>query len=256
MDALQTFVALFVFALLRYLPVVALPTLSPLGWAPPMVRLVLLLALSWMTVLALPAFEAPPYWRLPMGLVLAGLGELLLGMTFGLALMVPNAALHSMGWLVDMQAGLSASNLLDPGGSGGAESLMGRALMLASVVLFFTLDLHVLLFRFLHASAQWMPLGRLDIRLDPTGFFGLLGGTFLMSVMVVAPVILGLFCMDVGVAYATRSMPQANVFFLALPFKVAAGLGLLALSLWFAAELIGRLYRDALLRLPTVMGAG
>lgn len=256
MDALLTFIALFVFALLRYLPVVALPALSPLGWAPPLVRTVLLLALAWLTVLALPVTEPAPHWRYPMGLVLAGLGELLLGMTFGLALLVPNAALHTAGWLVDMQAGLSASNLLDPAGGGSAESLLGRALMLASVVLFFTLDLHLVLFRGLQGSAQWLPLGGLDIRLDPAGFFGLLGSAFLLGLMVVAPVVLGLFCIDVGVAYATRSMPQANVFFLALPLKVATGMCLLALSLWFAAELIGRLYRDAMSRVPAVLGAG
>lgn len=256
MDALQTFVALFVFALLRYLPVVAVPTLSPLGWAPPMVRLVLLLALAWMTVLALPLAEPAAHWGLPLGLVLAGLGELLVGMTFGLALLVPNAALHSAGWLVDMQAGLSASNLFDPAGSGNAESLMGHALMLASVVLFFTLDLHLLLFRGLVASAQWLPLGALDIRLDPAGFFGLLGSSFLLGLMVVAPVVLGLFCIDIGAAYATRAMPQANVYFLVLPLKVAAGLALLALSLWFAGELVGRLYRDAMHRIPALFGAG
>ena len=67
MDALQTFVALFVFALLRYLPVIAMPSLSPLGWAPLMVRLVLLLALAWMTVLALPPVTPAAHWGLPLG---------------------------------------------------------------------------------------------------------------------------------------------------------------------------------------------
>jgi flagellar biosynthesis protein FliR len=256
MDALQSFVALFVFAMLRYLPVIALPSLSPLGWAPPTVRIALLLVLAWLTVLSMPITEPAAHWGLPLGLVLAGLGELLIGMTFGLALMIPNAALHTAGWLVDMQAGLSASNLFNPNGTGGAESLMGHTLMLASIVLFVTLDLHLLLFSGLVASAQWMPLGGLDIRLDPSGLFGLLGSSFLLGLMVVAPVVLGLFCVDIGVAYVTRAMPQANVYFLVLPLKVAAGMALLALSMWFAVELIGRLYRDSLQRVPALFGAG
>lgn len=256
MDALQSLVAVFVFSLLRYLPVVALPSLSPLGWAPPLVRMALLLALAWMTVLSLHSIEPAKHWGLPLGLVLAGLGELLIGMTFGLALLVPNAALHTAGWLVDMQAGLSAANLFNPNNAGSAESLMGHALMLASIVLFFTLDLHLLLFRGMVASTQWMPLGALDIRLEPEGLFGMLGSSFLLGLMVVAPVVLGLFCIDLGVAYVTRAMPQANVYFLVLPLKVAAGLALLALSLWFAVEGMGRLYRDALQRVPAVFGAG
>jgi flagellar biosynthesis protein FliR len=51
-------------------------------------------------------------------------------------------------------------------------------------------------------------------------------------------------------------MPQANVYFLVLPLKVAAGMALLALSMWFAVELIGRLYRDSLQRVPALFGAG
>jgi flagellar biosynthetic protein FliR len=256
MDALLAFVAMFVFALLRFLPVMAIPALSPLGWAPPMVRIALLIALAWLAVLSLPDVGMQPHWRLPMGLVLAALGELLVGMTFGLALLLPNAALHSAGWLVDMQAGLGAAALFDPGSAHGMESLMGRALMLASVVLFFTLDLHLLLFRGLGSSLRWLPLGALDIRLEPAGFFGMLGASFLLGLMVVIPVVLGLFAIDVGVAYATRSMPQANVYFLVLPLKVAAGLLLMAVSMWFAPELIGRLFRDAFQRVPAVFGAG
>lgn len=255
MDALIAFVTTFVFALLRYLPVTVLPALSPLGWAPATVRIALLIALAWLSVLAVPDLAAPPHWKMPLGLAVAALGELLIGITFGLALLLPNAALHSAGWLVDMQAGLGAATLFDPGSAGSMESLLGRALMLAAVVLFFSLDLHLLLFRGLASSIAWLPLGRLDIRLDPAGFLGMLGASFLLGVMVVAPVVLGLFAIDVGVAYATRSMPQANVYFLVLPLKIAAGLCLMAVSMWFAPELVGRLFRDALQRLPAVFGA-
>jgi flagellar biosynthesis protein FliR len=255
-DDLLNLVTLFLFAILRFLPVVAIPSMSPLGWAPPMVRIALLIALAWMTVLSLPSIGAEAHWRMPLGLALAAVGELLVGMTFGLALLLPNAALHSAGWLVDMQAGLGASTLFDPGSANAMESLMGRALMLASVVLFFTLDLHLMLFRGLGASLRWLPLGAIDIRLDLAGFFGMLGASFLLGLMVVVPVVLGLFAIDVGVAYATRSMPQANVYFLVLPLKIAAGLFLMAMSTLFAPELIGRLFRDAFQRIPAVFGAG
>jgi flagellar biosynthesis protein FliR len=50
-------------------------------------------------------------------------------------------------------------------------------------------------------------------------------------------------------------MPQANVYFLALPLKVALALILLAATLAFAPVLIGRLFQDAFARLPAVFGA-
>ena len=57
-----------------------------------------------------------------------------------------------------------------------------------------------------------------------------------------------------SVVNATRSMPQANVYFLALPLKVAIALLLLALTLSFAPTLVGRVYGDAFERLPAVFG--
>jgi len=253
--AIDALVALFVLATLRYLPVVVLPGMSPLRWAPPLVRIMLLLGLAWMTVLAMPQENASSAWKQPLAFALAGLGELMLGLTFGLAILIPQGALHSAGWLADTQAGLSAANLFDPGGQPDTESLLGSALLLAATVLFFTLDLHQQLFRMLVASTQALPLGRLSLRLEPEAFFGLLSSSFLLALMVVAPVLIGLLAVDIGVAYATRSMPQANVYFLVLPLKIAVALLLMAATLPFFPALIGRLFRDALSRVPSLLGA-
>ena len=254
MTALELFAALFVFASLRYLPVLAIPALSPLSWAPGVVRLCLLLAVTWLTVLAAPDVLPRPYWRQPIGLLLACASELLLGLTFGLAILLPQAALSFAARLADMQAGLSAAALFNPGGEHEPESMLGTVMMLAATVLFFSLDLHLRLFQAVSASVHALPLGQLGIRLDPEAFFEMLGSSFVLGLAVVAPVILGLFVVDVGVAYATRSMPQANVYFLALPLKVALALLLLAMTLAFAPALIGRLYQDAFARLPAVFG--
>ncbi|MGH8105701.1 MAG: flagellar biosynthetic protein FliR [Arenimonas sp.] len=50
-------------------------------------------------------------------------------------------------------------------------------------------------------------------------------------------------------------MPQANVYFLALPLKVAIAFLLLAMTLPFMPTLIGRLYQDAFARVPAVFGS-
>lgn len=253
MDPISTFAIVFALALLRYLPVMVLPGLSPLSWAPAFVRIVLLLAFAWLTVLALPATPVIDARGWPLALVLAALGELLVGIVFGLGFMLPNAALHTSGWLLDMQAGLGAATLFNPG-SGSGESLLGHAIMLAATVLFFTLDLHVLLFKGVAASHDWMPLGSVVLSLQPEAFFAMLGSSFLSGLMVVAPVVIGLFCVDLAIAYASRSMPQANIYFLALPLKVAVAMGLLALTLAYAPALIGRLFRDAFDQVPAVLG--
>lgn len=255
MEPLITFVTLFVLASLRYLPVLVLPGLSPLAWAPVFVRIVVMLAFAWLTVLSMPSgyVSHVPVW--PLGLLLAAAGELLIGTVFGLAFLFPNAALHTAGWVVDMQAGLGAATLFNPGSGGEAESLLGRAVMLAAMVLFFTLGLHVLLFKGIASSMHWLPLGQAGLQVDTEGFLRMLGTSFMAGLMVAAPVIIGLFCIDLGIGYASRSMPQANIYFLALPLKVAVAMGLMAMTLAYAPILMGRLFQNAIEQIPATLGA-
>ncbi|MEG3184641.1 flagellar biosynthetic protein FliR [Novilysobacter erysipheiresistens] len=252
MDMIERFAGLLALAFLRYLPVVVLPALTPMRWAPPLVRIVLALGLAWLTVLAMPAqmytAQAPINWGM------AVFGELTIGLVFGLVVMVPYAALHVAGWVVDVQAGLSAGMLFNPGAQGDMQSLLGAGLALLATVLFFTLDLHLALYRALVASTQVLPVGRGGVGLDLDAFLGLLGSSFLLGLMVVAPVMLGLLVVDVGVAYATRSMPQANVYFLMLPLKIVVALLLMVATLPFVPALLNRLFRDAFSRAPALLG--
>ena len=255
MDTLSAIAVLFVLALLRYLPAVVLPGMSPLTWAPGMVRLVIAIAFAWLTVLATPDVYAAGWINGPVPLAMAAMHELMIGFAFGLVVMIPQAALHSAGWLMDIQAGLGAATLFNPGSQGDAQSLLGTALMLLATVMFFLLDLHVELYRVMVASVQVLPLGGHAGKLQLSGVMDLVGNSFLFALIVVAPVALGLFAVDVGVGYATRSMPQANIYFLVLPLKIGMAILLLAATLPFAPGMIERLYRDAFARLPTILGA-
>lgn len=254
MDAAQNLAATFVLAFLRYLPAVVLAALTPLRWTPAMLRIVLAMALAWMTVQAMPEAAIQPGQHGALGWTIAAMGELMIGLSFGLAVMAPQAALHMSGWLIDVQAGMSAAVLFNPGAQGDMQSLLGTALMLLGTVLFFTLDLHLDLYRLLATSTQIIPVGQAGGRLDLGGFLGLLGSSFLLGLMIVAPVVLGLLAVDTAVAYATRSMPQANVYFLALPLKVIVALLLLVATLPFVPALFERMYRDAFARVPQMLG--
>lgn len=255
MDAIETMVGLLVLAFLRYLPAIVLPALSPLRWAPSLVRIVLALGLAWMTVLALPSDAFAPGARSAAGWVFAAIGELAIGAMFGLATAFPLAALHTSGWLVDVQAGIGAATLFNPGSQGDAQSLLGMAIMLLATVLFFTLDLHLDLYRWMVASATAFPLGGLGAKPDASAVLAMVGSSFLLGLMVAAPIVLGLFVVDVGVAYATRSMPQANVYFLALPLKMLVAMLLLVASLRWMPMLMSRMYRDAFERMPAMLAA-
>ena len=254
MTAFENAAGMLALAFLRYAPAIVLPSLSPLRWAPPLVRIVLTLGLAWVTMLAMPVEDLHAGLGHAVAWTAAAFGELAIGTAFGLALAMPQAALHHGGWLLDVQAGLGTATLFDPGAQNETQSLLGMALMLLATALFFTLDLHLDLYRSLIASTQVLPLGQMALRPEPTAILAMIGNSFLLGLMVVAPVMLGLFAIDIGVAYATRSMPQANVYFLALPLKALAAMLLLAVALNTMPALISRLYHDAFSRVPSMLG--
>jgi flagellar biosynthetic protein FliR len=255
MDSLQTLAAAFGLAFVRYAPSIALPAFSPLSWAPPFVRITITMAMAWMTVLALPANALAALGRPGFNWVGAVGGELAIGVAFGSVIMFPQAALNFAGWVLDVQAGLSASTIFNPGGQGDAQSMIGAAIGLLGTVLFFMLDLHQELYRALVASSQVLPLGGSGAWLDASAFLAMVGNSFLLGMMVVMPAIVGLLAVDVGVAYASRAMPQANVYFLVLPLKIIIALLLMTVLLPFVPALVQRLFQDAFARLPAVLGA-
>ncbi|HZR33832.1 MAG TPA: flagellar biosynthetic protein FliR, partial [Nevskia sp.] len=63
---------------------------------------------------------------------------------------------------------------------------------------------------------------------------------FAYGLALVMPVVVGLFLVDVTIAVVSRSMPQINIYFVALPLKVFAGLALLAAAVSYMLPLAGR----------------
>jgi flagellar biosynthetic protein FliR len=249
MSTVDIAVGAFLLAMARFSPLLVVPAFTPFAWVPSSVRMVILLALT----LIATGIQAAPIVRLdtaaPLPFMLAMAGESLLGLSFSVAVVLPSAALGFSARVVDLQSGVAAASLFNPS-THVTESLAGTAVQWAGMMVFFTLGIHLLLLQGMVASIDVVPLGAGRLALTPEAFISMLSSQFLLGLMVVAPVILGLFAIDLAVAYASRSMPQANVYFVALPLKVLAGFMLLAGSLRFAPPLIERLYRDAFSALP------
>jgi len=239
MNGLGVALVAWLLALLRFTPLLMVPAMTPFSWAPMHVRVILLFALSWLLVGTI-GLQAPP-----ADLMLAACSELLVGACYSMAVMLPMAALGFSARLLDSQAGLASANLFNPALQ-STDSLMGTALSLAGTFVFFALGFHLLLLRSLVASARWVPLGAMAHAPQLSAFMAMLGSQFVLGLMVALPVVLGLFAVDIVVAFASRSMPQANIYFLSLPLKTAAALLLLAGSLRLAPTLMARLFQNAL----------
>ena len=66
--------------------------------------------------------------------------------------------------------------------------------------------------------------------------------TLVTSLALVAPVVLCLFLVELGLGVVARNLPQVNMFTLAIPVKVLVGLAALAAWIAGAAQLASRAY--------------
>jgi flagellar biosynthetic protein FliR len=243
-SSLDVAIAAFLLAVARFAPLLMVPAFTPFTWVPASIRVIVLLGMS---LLAMGVNHAPiPKIGLdePLAFALALMGEAVLGLSMTLAVVLPMAALGFSAKVLDMQSGVSAASLFNPS-THVTESLAGTVVQWAGMMVFFSLGLHLLLLRGMVSTIDMLPLGSGGLLVSPSILFEKLSSQFLLGLMISAPAMLGLFAIDLTVAYASRSMPQANVYFVALPLKVMAGFTLLAGSLRFAPPLIERLYRDA-----------
>lgn len=243
----------FILAMSRFSPLLMVPAFTPFAWVPGYVRVSILLALAIVAAGAGHAIAPALGMQAPLPFVLAMLGESLLGLSFAVAVVLPAAALGFSASVVDMQSGIAAASLFNPS-TRVTESLVGNLMQWAGMLVFFAAGLHLLLLQGLVASISVVPLGEGRLILGAPAFVAMLSSQFLLGMMVVVPVVLGLFAIDLSVVYASRSMPQANVYFVALPLKLLAAFILLAGALHWAPQLIERLYRDAFSALPGFQG--
>lgn len=243
MSGLEPTVTLFLFASARFAPVLIVPALTPFSWVPGLIRITVLVAVAVLATAVAPAGITVGIDQ-PLAFGLALLGESAYGLALALAVMLPLAAIGFSARVVDIQSGVAAMALFNPS-IRTTESVAGTVFQWAGTLIFFALGFHLLLLKGLIASTQFAPLGSAGFAMSPEHFAVLLGLQFMLGLAVVAPVMLGLFAIDLGIAFASRSMPQANVYFVALPLKVAATFLLLAADLAFAPHLIGRMFAQA-----------
>lgn len=231
--------------LLLSLRISALLLLTPLfsvGGIPVRVRVLFVLALAIVLTLAMQ----PTLSRVPATLpelLIAATYELLLGAALAFGVFAAFGAFLFGGRLLDFQMGFGVAAIIDPATS-NQNPMIGTALNLMAVTAFFMLDGHHMMLRGLAYGLERVPLGA---PLQPGGLdamvaqFGLM---FVYGVAVVAPAVIALLLVDVGMAIAARTMPQVNMFIVGLPIKIFVGLALLALSLGYMGPLLERIYES------------
>jgi len=165
----------------------------------------------------------------PGALIAAAATELVLGIALAFGMFAAFGAFLFGGRILDIQIGFGIASLIDPT-SRTPSPLLGTALELLAVAVFFAVDGHHAIVRAVAWSLQRLPPGASIDKLDPAAVAGQFGVVFAYGLVLVAPAVFALLLLDVALAIVARTMPQMNIFIVAMPLKIVVGLLMLALT--------------------------
>ena len=213
-----------------------------LNQVPMRVRLVFVLILASILSAVVPTTALPI--NSSGELALAVMREFLIGALIGLSVQVAFGALTLAGQMLDYQVGFNAAALFDRNTQAQNPLLSVLFGMLGGVV-FLTLDGHHLLLRAVAQTMRVFPVGEGGFTVSPAVLAQEFGRVFVLGLTLASPVAIGVFLLDVATAFVSRTMPQLNVYFVALPLKVFWGLLLLSVTVTHAGPTLQRLFSTA-----------
>ena len=185
------------------------------------------------TYLLAPLVAALPSARTEITFV-ALLGELAVGLVYGLTLALLNEMLLFAGQIAGVQFSFSLVNLLDPA-SAIQTPLLGELFQLMGTLVLITAGLDRILLASMVRSFRAVPLG--TYAMAPVTTLGMVhaaSGIFLAAVELAAPVLAATMLVEVAVALMGKLSPQLPVMSLTVPLKTLTGFALLtgSLALW------------------------
>jgi flagellar biosynthetic protein FliR len=208
---------------------------------PVLLKAGLALAVSWMMMPQLSI--TPP--QLPSTPVAFGIGiasEVGIGLIIGLAVQLLFVGVQLAGQMAGFQMGFAIANVVDPVSSLQIP-MLSQFLYLFSMVLFLSLDLHHHFLIALMEAFERIPLWGASY--DENLFeliMKMASGCFVVAVKIGAPVMAALLLTSVALGLIARTVPQMQIFIVAMPLKIILGLVFLGLSIPFCVNFLQRAF--------------
>ena len=166
--------------------------------------------------------------------------EIVLGLTCGMILNMCFSTVIMAGEKIAATSGLAFASQVDP--TNGAQSpVISQIFSLFLLVLFFSLNGHLVIFELLYKSYDTLPLGSLN---DLNSMFSLgieaSSTIYEQAVIIVLPIVSLLFLMNLGIGYITKSAPQLNLFSFGFPLTILGTF----FALYFSVDALQFVFSD------------
>lgn len=206
-----------------------LPGFGEVG-VPSQIRLTLALAVS-LIVGNIVGADLPVMPAQPMQLTGLIAQEVLIGLFFGAMARMMMSALVVAGQVAGMQTGLAFAQSFDPS-QGQQGAILASFLNLTAITLIFSTGLHHMFLTGIVGSYAIIPAGTIPI-LGDVAEMGthVVAQSFKVGLQMAAPLIAFGLIFYLALGVLSRLMPQVQIFFVAMPANVYAGLAIFAISL-------------------------
>ena len=170
----------------------------------------------------------PPSPDATSALFLLVAGEVVVGLFLGLTARLALAAIQTAGMIIGMQTSLANAFAYDPT-TAQQNAVVGAWLSTVALVLIFVTNLHHLMLRGLVESYALFLPGALPPVEDMTeAIVRLVSSSFLLGIQISAPFMAFGFIFFLALGLLARLMPQAQIFFVAMPLQIVIGFIVLA----------------------------
>jgi flagellar biosynthetic protein FliR len=206
------------------------------GALPMMVKIGFVLLFTNVVALATP--ETPHLPSHLLGMIVAGLHEVMVGLFMGFIVRIAFQSVVMAGEIISIEGGFMRDNSFDPL-SNQTGSAAEKLLSNFALVIFFSAGMHLQVFESFVKSFEsihmgvWVPSeGAMN------GFISATAGIFVTAVEIAAPFLAINFVINMTFAVLGKAVPQMNVFVVSFAVLIVGGLVIMSMTLDVTAHQI------------------
>ncbi len=234
---------LFLLVSARVTPPLLFKSINPLYMLPSYIKMGLLVYLSlFITIGIVDNYLIEQVLDLNgISLALAFIAEFSIGLAFWFSLVLTYGALMMMFQMLDMQVGFNPTGIFNPA-MNQSEPILSRALLVFTLLLFFIFDIHYLIIYTISSTLHYYPLLSGYEEINVYHFMGVFSSQLTLSFILISPIILSVFWVEVILGLCSRMMPQVNIYFVGLPAKVLVSILMLGSISNHAEKLVSAIF--------------
>ena len=236
--------------------VMALMTVAPPfsnSATPTTIRLLIGLAVTFGLTSALPPAAVPaPALGSWLGVIIIA-KEIMIGIALGFGMQLAFAVLDMAGNLIGLQMGLGFATLYDPQ-SHGQTAVISQVLSMMAVLMFLSLNGHLVILSILGESFTLLPVGQAlpvsswkDLVMTAAMLFG-------SGLLMALPILAALLITTIAMGILTRAAPQLNLFAVGFPVSMLVGFSMLALAMPHLGPAFEHIFEDGFRIMRMVLG--